>query len=111
IFNETMQIAFGFDLRQALHPYLHLTEWTLLEEVGRWHDTPDGDERAKDKKRLGAEWRHILDRKLKWRMAGGEILDQVEVRKGQSFLDTKEVVSPVKAVPPAPLPGFDLRLD
>src|SRR5207245_483536 len=26
IFNETMQIAFGFDLRQALHPYLHLTE-------------------------------------------------------------------------------------
>src|SRR5207245_777968 len=52
IFNETMQIAFGFDLRQALHPYLHLTEWTLLEEVGRWHDPPESDEHAKDKRRL-----------------------------------------------------------
>jgi hypothetical protein len=111
IFNETMQIAFGFDLRQALHPYLHLTEWTLLEEVGRWHDTPDSDARAKDKKRLGAEWRHILDRKLKWRMAGEEVLDQFEVRKGQSFLESNEVVRRVKAFLPPALRDFDFRID
>src|SRR2546427_719674 len=111
IFNETMQIAFGFDLRQALHPYLHLTEWTLLEEVGRWHDPPESDEHAKDKRRLGAEWRHILDRKLKWRMAGEEVLDQFEVRKGQSFLESNEVVRRVKAFLPRSLRGFDFRID
>jgi hypothetical protein len=111
IFNETMQIAFGFDLRQDLHPYLHLTEWTLLEEVGRWHDTPDVDARAKDKKRLGAEWRHILDRKLKWRMAGEEVLDQFEVRKGHSFLDPNEVERRVKAFLPPTLREFDFRID
>src|SRR5881628_3136182 len=111
IFNETMQIAFGFDLRQALHPYLHLTEWTLLEEVGRWHDTPESDEHAKDKRRLGAEWRHILDRKLKWRMAGEEVLDQFEVRKGQSFLESNEVVRRVKAFLPPALRDFDFRID
>jgi HD superfamily phosphohydrolase len=111
IFNETMQIAFPFDLRDGLHPYLHLTEWTLLEEVGRWHDTRDSDARAKDKKRLGAEWRHILDRKLKWRMAGEEILDQFEVRKGQSFLDSNEVVRRVKAFLPPALRDFDFRID
>jgi uncharacterized protein len=111
IFRETMQIAFPFDLRQALHPYLHLTEWTLLEEVGRWHDTPDGDAHVKDKRRLGAEWRHILDRRLKWRMAGEEILDQFEVRKGQSFLDPNEVVRRVKAFLPSSLRDFDFRID
>src|SRR6266511_5699102 len=34
IFRDTMRIAFPYDLRKELHPYLHLTEWTLLEEVG-----------------------------------------------------------------------------
>src|SRR5262244_1048853 len=111
IFRDTMRIVFPHDLRKDLHPYLHLTEWTLLEEVGRWHETPDGDVRAKEKKRLGAEWRHILDRKLKWRMAGEEILDQFEVRKGQSFLDTNEVVRRVKAWLPASLRDFDFRID
>jgi len=111
IFNETMQIAFPFDLRADLHPYLHLTEWTLLEEVGRWHDTPESDGHAKDKRRLGAEWRHILDRKLKWRMAGEEVLDQFEVRKGQSFLESNEVVRRVKAFLPPALRDFDFRID
>jgi HD superfamily phosphohydrolase len=111
IFNETMQIAFPFDLREDLHPYLHLTEWTLLEEVGHWHGTRDSDARAKDKKRLGVEWRHILDRKLKWRMAGEEVLDQFEVRKGQSFLESNEVVRRVKAFLPPALRDFDFRID
>jgi len=111
IFNETMQIAFPFDLREDLHPYLHLTEWTLLEEVGRWHGIRDSDARAKDKKRLGVEWRHILDRKLKWRMAGEEVLDQFEVRKGQSFLESNEVVRRVKAFLPPALRDFDFRID
>ena len=30
IFRDTMRIAFPYDLRKDLHPYLHLTEWTLL---------------------------------------------------------------------------------
>ena len=111
IFNETMQIAFPFDLREDLRPYLHLTEWTLLEEVGRWHGIRDSDARAKDKKRLGVEWRHILDRKLKWRMAGEEVLDQFEVRKGQSFLESNEVVRRVKAFLPPALRDFDFRID
>src|SRR3989442_1414794 len=28
IFRDTMRIAFPYDLRKELHPYLHLTEWT-----------------------------------------------------------------------------------
>jgi HD superfamily phosphohydrolase len=92
IFRDTMRIAFPYDLRKELHPYLHLTEWTLLEDVGKWHDADDGD-----RKRLGLEWRHILDRKLKWRMASEEVLDQFEARKGQGFLDVETVKRRVRS--------------
>jgi len=105
IFRDTMKIAFPYDLTTELHPYLHLTEWTLLEEVGRWHDSDEPS-----RKQLGAEWRHILDRKLKWRMAGEEVLDQFEVRKGQSFLESNEVVRRVKAFLPRSLRGFPLQM-
>ena len=106
IFRDTMRIAFPFDLRKELHPYLHLTEWTLLEEVGRWHDAEDADRRA-----LGAEWRHILDRKLKWRMSGEEVLDQFEARKGQSFLDAETVKKRVRTFLPAALRDVPFEID
>ena len=106
IFRDTMRIAFPFDLRKELHPYLHLTEWTLLEEVGRWHDADDGERRA-----LGAEWRHVLDRRLKWRMSGEEVLDQFEARKGYGFLHSDEVEKRVKSFLPAHLRDFPFKID
>jgi len=106
IFRDTMRIIFPWDLRKDLHPYLHLTEWTLLEDVGRWHDADDAERRA-----LGAEWRHVLDRKLKWRMAGEEVLDQFEARKGQSFLHSDEVEKRVKSFLPARLRDIPFKID
>jgi uncharacterized protein len=106
IFRDTMRIIFPWDLRKDLHPYLHLTEWTLLEDVGRWHDADDAERRA-----LGAEWRYVLDRKLKWRMAGEEVLDQFVTRKGQGFLNADEVEKRVKQFLPASLRDFPFRID
>jgi HD superfamily phosphohydrolase len=106
IFRDTMRIIFPWDLRKDLHPYLHLTEWTLLEDVGRWHDADDAERQA-----LGAEWRHVLDRKLKWRMAGEEVLDQFEARKGQSFLHSDEVEKRVKSFLPAHLRHIPFKID
>jgi len=106
IFRDTMRFIFPWDLRKDLHPYLHLTEWTLLEDVGRWHDADDAERRA-----LGAEWRHVLDRRLKWRMAGEEVLDQFEARKGQSFLNSDEVEKRVKGFLPAHLRDVPFKID
>jgi HD superfamily phosphohydrolase len=106
IFSDTMRIAFPFDLRKELHPYLHLTEWTLLEDVGQWHDADDAEKRA-----LGAEWRHVLDRQLKWRMAGEEVLDQFEARKGHGFLNADEVARRVTSFLPPRLRDFPFRID
>jgi HD superfamily phosphohydrolase len=75
IFRPTMQIVFPWDLRRDLSPYLALTEWTLLEEVGRWHEAADPARRT-----LGEEWRQILERRLKWRMVHEEVLDDSMIR-------------------------------
>ena len=106
IFRDTMRIAFDFDLRKELHPYLHLTEWTLLEEVGRWHDAE-----SPDKKALGAEWRQVLDRRLKWRMSGEEVMDQFEARKGHGFLDPDTVERRVRTFLPSALRDFPFKID
>jgi uncharacterized protein len=106
IFRDTMRIAFPYDLRKELHPYLHLTEWTLLEEVGRWHDAPEPERQA-----LGAEWRQVLDRRLKWRMSHEEVLDQFEAQKGQAFLDPETVERRVRTFLPASLRDFPFRID
>jgi hypothetical protein len=106
IFRDTMRIAFPYDLRKELHPYLHLTEWTLLEEVGRWHEADDPERRA-----LGAEWQQILDRRLKWRMAHEVVLDLFEPRRGQGFLDAETVERRVRSFLPARLKDFPFRID
>jgi len=106
IFRETMRIAFPYDLRKDLHPYLHLTEWTLLEEVGRWHDAQDGERRA-----LGAEWRHVLDRRLKWRMSHEVVLDLFEQRRGHAFLEAEEVEKRVRTFLPSSLRGVPFKID
>jgi HD superfamily phosphohydrolase len=106
IFRDTMRIAFPWDLRKDLQPYLHLTEWTLLEEVERWHDVDDGERRA-----LGAEWRHILDRRLKWRMSHEVVLDLFEPRRGHAFLPADVVEQRVRSFLPPALTSFTFKID
>jgi HD superfamily phosphohydrolase len=106
IFRDTMRIVFPWDLRKELSPYLHLTEWTLLEEVGRWHDAEDAERRA-----LGQEWRRIRERRLKWRMSHEVVLDIFEPRRGQAFLDAEAVERGVRARLPAALKGFPFKVD
>jgi HD superfamily phosphohydrolase len=106
IFRETMRIVFPYDLRKELHPYLHLTEWTLLEEVGRWHDADDPVKKA-----LGQEWRQILDRQLKWRMSHEVVLDLFEPKRGHSFLEAETVERRVRGFLPARLKTFPFKID
>ena len=97
IFRPTMLEVFPHDLREDLGPYLHLTEWTLLEEVARWTDSEKPERRE-----LAREWRQILDRRLRWRMAHEVVLDLFEPRRGQAFMAAEEVEKRVyEHLPPA----------
>jgi hypothetical protein len=85
---------------------LHLTEWTLLEEVGRWHESEEPERRA-----LGLEWRQVLDRRLRWRMAHEVVLDLFEPKRGHAFLGAEEVERRVRAFLPASLKDVPFRID
>jgi len=106
IFRDTMRLVFPHDLRKELAPYRDFTEWTLLEEVARWGEAADPERRA-----LGREWRTVLDRRLKWRMAHEVVLDLFEPRRGQSFLRTEEVEARVRARLPRSLQDLPFRVD
>lgn len=105
IFRPTMRIVFPWDLRTDLEPYLHLTEWTLLEEVGRWHDAADPVRRA-----LGREWRQILDRRLKWRMVHEEVLDDTTIPVWAT-MRPEVVAGQVREALPAGLRRLEFEVD
>ncbi len=106
IFRDTMRLIFPFDLNKELHPYLHMTEWTLLEEVGRWEHAEDPERKA-----LAQEWRQVLDRRLKWRMSHEVVLDLFEPRRGHSFMKAEDVEQRVRDLLPASLKRFPFKID
>jgi HD superfamily phosphohydrolase len=106
IFRDTMRQIFPVDLNKNLKPYLGLTEWALLEEVERWPDSDDPERRA-----LGAEWRQILDRRLKWRMAHEVVLDLFEPRRGQAFMTAEELEARVRDTLPPGLRAVPFKID
>jgi HD superfamily phosphohydrolase len=106
IFRPTMLEVFPHDLRQDLGPYLHLTEWTLLEEVARWTDSEKPERRE-----LARDWRQILDRRLRWRMAHEVVLDLFEPRRGQAFMAAEEVEKRVHEHLPPALRSIPFKVD
>jgi hypothetical protein len=64
IFEETMEILFPYNPAKELDKYLDLNEWYLFQEVERWFHAKD-----KQKRDLGKEWKKIISRELKWKMA------------------------------------------
>ena len=106
IFRDTMRLIFPYDLRRDLHPYLHMTEWTLLEEVGRWEHADDAERKA-----LAQEWRQILDRRLKWRMSHEVVLPIFEPQRGQAFMRAEDVEERVRGLLPPDLRQFPFKID
>jgi len=106
IFRDTMRLCFPYDLRKDLHPYLHMTEWTLLEEVGRWEHADDPERKA-----LAQEWRQILERRLKWRMSHEVVLDIFEARRGQGFMKAEDVEARIRDCLPRGLKEFPFKID
>jgi uncharacterized protein len=106
IFRDTIRLVFPHDLNKDIEPYLHLTEWTLLEEVARWQSADDPE-----RKSLGQEWRHILDRHLKWRMSHEVVLDLFEPRRGFGFMKAEEVEQRVRELLPPAVRNFPFKID
>ncbi len=85
VFRETMQRVFPDNPKKALQKYLHLNDWSLIQEVEQWQHAADPE-----KKRLGREWRDIINRKIKWKMAYATELTIDSVQKGLPYYQEPE---------------------
>jgi len=91
IFGETMKLVFPDDPSKKMDAYLMLTDWSLLEEVRGWGKTQHANRR-----RLGQEWAHILNRNVKWKMAYNTVLSDKERARGMDFPSREHFELPFK---------------
>ena len=86
IFPETMALLFPWNPLEVLDRYLELTDWALLQEVMKWSRSKDPRKRA-----LGREWRKILNRRVKWKMAYDRVLSIEEYEQAVRFQSAEEL--------------------
>jgi len=107
IFPETMRLLFPRNPLQALDRYLELTDWSLLQEVMKWPRAQDAKKRA-----LGREWRKILNRRVKWKMAYvSPPLSIPESEQAVRFENAEELERAVRKQLPERLRHIPFRVD
>ncbi len=106
IFHDTIHTVFPHNPAKRLGDYLKLTEWSLLEEIRRWEKATE-----KKKRELWGEWRHILARDVKWKMAYDATLRTRGGERGRTYLDQKTVEHRIRELLPAKLKKLEFRVD
>ncbi len=86
IFPETVKTIFPKNPGDHLTKYLDLTEWALLEEVRKWKYSKNSE-----KQTLYNEWKLILGRNVKWKMAFDATLPTRGGERGRTYF-SKEVM-------------------
>jgi hypothetical protein len=81
IFSDTIREIFPGNPLEHMEQYLHLTDWSLLEEVSRWRREKNGN------RKLAQEWGRILDRDVKWKMAYDRTLSLNELHYGTTSVE------------------------
>jgi hypothetical protein len=106
IFPETMQVLFPWNPLRVLDRYLELTDWALLQEVVKWPRSKDPRKRA-----LGQEWRKILTRRVKWKMAYDRVLSIEEYEQAVRFQTPGELERAIRKHLPERLRHVPFRVD
>ena len=105
IFPETMKKIFPGNPLEYMEEYLHLTDWSLLEEVSRWRRSKDQNEA------LAREWGRILDRDIKWKMAYDRTLSLNELHYGMSLIQDTDWEKRIRAALPLSSQNLVFRVD
>ncbi len=105
IFPETMRMVFSGNPLEHMEEYLHLTDWSLLEEVSRWRKS----QRHNDA--LAREWGRILDRDIKWKMAYDRTLSLNELRYGVALIQDADWEKRIRAALPPSARDLVFRVD
>ena len=106
LFKDTMANLFPYNPVENLPGYLELTDWSLLETVRTW-----GGSKSTPIAKLGQEWRGILSRDVKWKMAYDVTLSMRVFEKGKTIIDEVELVRKIRKNLPDKLKDIEFRVD
>ncbi|MBI1819916.1 MAG: HD domain-containing protein [Nitrospirae bacterium] len=106
IFQPTIQQILPKNPLTQMSEYLHLTDWSLIEEVRKWKSSKE-----KEKQKLGLEWDKILSRQVKWKMAFETTLSIKTPEKGNIMIGTEELERKIRTVLSPPLNKVVFRVD
>jgi HD superfamily phosphohydrolase len=105
IFADTLRLIFPGNPLEHMEEYLHLTDWSLLEQVSGWRR---GNKENQD---LGREWGQILDREIKWKMAYDRTLSLNELRYGMELIQETDWETRIRAALPPHVRDLTFRVD
>ncbi|MBI2986012.1 MAG: HD domain-containing protein [Deltaproteobacteria bacterium] len=105
IFPGTMKVIFPGNPLDHMEAYLHLTDWSLLEEVSRWRRSKTPNQS------LTREWGRILDRDIKWKMAYDRTLSLNELRYGVALIQDTDWEKRIRAALPPSAHDLVFRVD
>jgi len=105
IFPDTMRVLFPGNPLDHMDDYLHLTDWSLLEDVSRWRHQKG------DLERLGKEWEKVLHREVKWKMAYDRTLSLNELRYGVALIQDTDWEKRIRSSLPAAMRDLVFRVD
>jgi HD superfamily phosphohydrolase len=105
IFPETMRFLFPGSPLEHMDEYLHLTDWSLLEEVSRWR------RKAGELNELAREWETVLRREVKWKMAFDRTLSLNELHYGVALIQDADWEKRIRSALPAPAREVIFRVD
>jgi HD superfamily phosphohydrolase len=105
IFPETMTALFPGNPLNHMDDYLHLTDWSLLQDVSRWRRS-DGPLEV-----LGKEWETVLHRDVKWKMAYDRTLALNELRHGVSLIQDTDWERRIRSALPPTMRDLVFRID
>lgn len=107
IFRETLKKILPCNPKNALHKYLNLNDWSLIQTVEQWPKTSDPV-----KNRLGREWACIIRRQVKWKMAYGTELTMDQALKSMlAFAKPEQFECAIRENLPSRIRKIQFRVD
>lgn len=107
IFGDTMRLIFPCNPLRALNQYLHLNDWSLIQEVETWQQAPDAKKRT-----LGKQWAQIINRRIKWKMAYATELTIDRAQKGMLTLaNPDQLEKAIRTLLPRQVQRIQFRVD
>ena len=106
LFRDGRHFLFPGNPLEHLGAYQQFTEWSLLVDVARWHQSDNGEKRA-----LGERWQRLLRRQMDWELADERI--RLDSQATDIFHKGRETVAlqVIREELPAELREIEMKCD